>query len=312
MCIGIENMGINEFLICKNKTLILTQTDPDTDMMFKAWGLDGYHADIIFKPQSKFVRGIRRIWTDLFVPGFSMWLGNWKYSIFKYDTVILHASERTRRLPKYIHNIKPSMRIIYWYWNPVNEKSLPQLTHDKNIECWSFDVEDCKKYSMKYNVQYYYSVDHYGAHKNEYDIYFIGHDKGRCEILNALKQNIEKLGIKIRLDIVRNNEKNIPYKEVQRRISKANAILEINQAGQIGITLRAMEALFFRKKLVTNNEHIVQEDFYNPNNIFIIGKDDMSHLEDFLSQPYDTVADSFRNKHTIDAWFSNFFIYKGD
>ena len=37
MCIGIENMGINVFFICKNKTLILTQTDPDTDMMFKAW-----------------------------------------------------------------------------------------------------------------------------------------------------------------------------------------------------------------------------------------------------------------------------------
>ena len=105
-----------------------------------------------------------------------------------------------------------------------------------------------------------------------------------------------------------NNEKNIPYEEVQRRISKTNAILEINQAGQIGITLRAMEALFFRKKLITNNAHIIQEDFYNPNNVFIIGKDDMSLLKDFLSQPYDTAADSFRNKHTIDAWFSNFFI----
>ena len=83
--------------------------------------------------------------------------------------------------------------------------------------------------------------------------------------------------------------------------------MEVTQEGQVGSTLRALEALFFRKKLITTNLNIVKEDFYNRNNIFIYGKDDMEKLYDFIKTPYDKASDQFRNRHTIDAWFLNFF-----
>ena len=37
----------------KLKTLILTQTDPLTDMMFRTWIKNGMNADIIFSPKPK-------------------------------------------------------------------------------------------------------------------------------------------------------------------------------------------------------------------------------------------------------------------
>lgn len=37
----------------KEKTLILTQTDPNVDVMFKSWLKYGLHADVIFKNISK-------------------------------------------------------------------------------------------------------------------------------------------------------------------------------------------------------------------------------------------------------------------
>lgn len=281
-----------------------------SDMVFQGWIKCGIDASVIFSEQCTLVRAIRRMWIDYFLPGYWFWFADWKNKLSKYDVIIVNATERTRTLARFIHKVKPSMRIIYWYWNPVNSKSLPELTKDDNVEFWSFDRADCEKYSMKYNVQYYDSsnlTDDMDV-TIDYDVYFIGHDKGRLSLLKNLMGIFAKYNVSIRFDIIGNHEKNIPYCEVQKRVAKTKAILEINQRGQTGITLRALEALFFRKKLITNNAHIIQEDFYNPNNIFIIGKDDMSLLKDFLSQPYDTAADSFRSKHTIDAWFSNFFI----
>lgn len=299
-------MQIMDIDLLKRKTLILTQTDPNGDMMFHAWKRAGLNADIIFRPQSRLFRLIRRLWADYFLPGYSWWYGNWKNELQQYNTVIVHADKRTRTVPKYIHTIKPSMRIIYWYWNPVNKNTLPKLAQDDNIECWSFDDDDCMKYHMNKNIQYYYELSEI-KNKEEYDVYFIGHDKGRKKKIEEIKKEIQRRKISGKFDVIGEFEKEIPYSEVQKRIGKSYAILEVTQEGQVGSTLRALEALFFRKKLITTNLNIVKEDFYNRNNIFIYGKDDMEKLYDFIKTPYDKTSDLFRNRHTIDAWFLNFF-----
>lgn len=288
------------------KILLLTQTEPKKDMMFNAWLAHGLNAAIIFKPMNKIMRLIRRFWTNYHIIGFDFWLGDWKRTIFYYDTVIVHASERTKRIASYIHQVKPSMRIIYWYWNPVNKYTLPKLIKDKNVEHWSFDIDDCEKYGMKYNVQYYYDTNNMSTDIIEYDIYFIGHDKGRMAALKEIKSAYEHMGLIVRYDIVSEGEDIIPYHEVQKRIKKAKAILEINQYGQSGVTLRAMEALFFSKKLITNNQNIIYEDYYNKNNIFIIGRDNISDLKNFLDVPYSMEAEKFKVKHTIESWMNNF------
>lgn len=292
----------------KSNTLILTQTDPEIDMVYNAWLAHGLNAGVIFRGGNKIVNAFRRLWTDFDLPGYGMWLRDWKHDLEKYDTVIIHASERTNRLPRYIHSKHPSMRIIYWYWNPVNEKTLPDMTKGDNIEYWSFDKADCRKYDMHYNVQYYCEGDAaYTTNDAKYDVYFIGHDKGRLKLLTDMKALLQNKGLHVRYDVVKRPSEYIPYREVQARLCASKAILEINQAGQSGMTLRAMEALFFHKKLITNNEMIVKEDFYNRNNIFVLGKDNLNEINDFLAKPYDASADEFRDRHTIDAWFANFF-----
>lgn len=292
----------------KKRTLVLTQTDPVNDMMFNAWRRTGLNADIIFKPKPKFIRMIRRLWADYFLPGYSLWYGKWKNELLKYDTVIVHADRRTRTVPRYIHSKKPSMRIIYWYWNPVNEETLPQLTKDDHIECWSFDENDCQKYHMNKNVQYYYDQSENTENSTVgCDVYFVGHDKGRKNKIQEMKESCIAKGLSVSLNIVEENQKQIPYCDVQKHIKKSKAILEVTQDGQVGCTLRAMEALFFRKKLITNNFNIINEDFYNKNNVFIYGKDNKEKLCEFVNKPYDIKSDKYRNKHTIEAWLENFF-----
>lgn len=266
----------------KQRTLILTQTDPENDFMFHTWVENGYLADILFKPQPKIVRALRRIWIRHRLPARGIWYGRWKKQLSKYDTLIIHASSLTKDLPEWIHQKNPEIRIIYWYWNKVDRHTVPvKKNGEKNVEYWSFDEGDCQKYQMKKNIQYY-SVPLSGmeAEQNiENDIYFIGHDVGRKKQILEVRRQAEKQGLVCDFHIISDKKLVVPYREVQRQLAKSRAILEINRSGQSGFTLRTMESLFFEKKLVADNIALLDAPFYRKSNIFIIGYDSMDDLK---------------------------------
>lgn len=293
----------------KEKTLILTQTDPNVDVMFKSWLKYGLHADVIFKNISKPLRAIRRVVaTNLPANFLAGWLNDWKNELDKYETIIIHTSELTNHLPEYIHRINPQIRIIYWYWNPVNNHTLPRLVTDSNVEFWTFDKGDQKKYHMKFNIQYYTGTTNIQKENVKYDVYFIGHDKGRKKKINDILKKIKNAGLKYKVDILSDNSKRyIAYNIVKKRIMAAKAILEVNQKGQTGYTLRALESLFLEKKLITTNKSIVNENFYSSKNIFVVDSDDWGKLPSIITSPYDKTVNHFKNKYDINAWFSNFF-----
>lgn len=293
----------------KERILILTQTDPEKDMMFKNWISAGYSANIIFSNVNKFLRGVRRIWMNSFLPGKKLWLKKeWLLTLDNYDAIILHANNFSRHIPKIIHKQNKDIKIIYWYWNIVTPPSSPKKVTDSDVEMWTFDELDAQKYKMKTNVQYYSEFSVKKSANICQDVYFIGHDKGRRNQIKSLQEEFKSRNISSKLDIIDENAKAlIPYDKVCDNIARSKAILEINQEGQRGYTLRAMEALFFEKKLITNNKHICHEDFYSKNNIFILGMDDLDRLSEFVNSKYDESVNVYKNKYNIDAWVNNFF-----
>ena len=76
------------------------------------------------------------------------------------------------------------------------------------------------------------------------------------------------------------------YEEIINAIRETRAILDLNREDQTGLTLRPLEALFFKRKLVTNNAHIKSYKVYNPENVFVVSDNDFTGLEDFLKRPY--------------------------
>ena len=51
--------------------------------------------------------------------------------------------------------------------------------------------------------------------------------------------------------------------------SNSRCVLDSAQEGQMGLTIRVLEALGAKKKLITTNEDIVNYDFYNEENIYV-------------------------------------------
>ena len=100
------------------------------------------------------------------------------------------------------------------------------------------------------------------------------------------------------------------YDEVRKRIARTRALLDIVQLNQSGLTQRVMESIFFRKKLITNNVFIKNYNFYSPNNIFVLGEDDYSHLREFILSPYADVDCFDASIFDVHQWLDRMINYE--
>jgi hypothetical protein len=63
------------------------------------------------------------------------------------------------------------------------------------------------------------------------------------------------------------------------------------------------EAMGYHKKLITTNKEIVNYDFYDPANIFVIDdNEDISIPDAFFETPYKKLPPEVYNKYTVSAW----------
>ena len=96
--------------------------------------------------------------------------------------------------------------------------------------------------------------------------------------------------------------------EVIKLIEDCKIIVEFQRKNQIGLSFRVFEALGTKKKLITNNPDIINYDFYNPQNIFIIDEDNPIVPEDFVNSPYVDVPEEIICKYRVENWVKEVFI----
>lgn len=241
--------------------------------------------------------------------------------IEKNDWIIVFDTGNADGIVKYIQGRYAGKRIIVWYWNPVQRTISPECFKSLNAELWSFDLRDCQKYDMKFNTQFYIS-DNTKRKKyidmKDVDVLFIGKDKNRAEKLIWLEKKLKSQNLtslfyvtrpslksEIRTDIA--YRPNISYLELMGYIEHTKAILDLVHEKQSGLTLRPLEALFFKKKLITNDLNIQNYDLYNKNNIFIIGVDKEDEMGKFIYSDYDnTNYDDLIEKYDLRSWLGRF------
>lgn len=252
--------------------------------------------------------------------GFS--LDNWKTEIKQYDTVVIFDTYYNSGLIKYILQHNNNARIVFYCWNSINTINkridFNRLRNNKRVEFWSYNYEDCLKYNMTYNPQFWNSslIQYENKEDNIYDLAFIGFAKDRLNILNMMHKQCQKLKLNSYFyingypDLNYNTNKNkafMPYVNYINDIAaKSRAILDIVTDESMGLTLRPLEALLLKKKLVTNYTNIKNYDFYCKENVFIIGIDDMAHLEDFIHSKYKEIPQNIVEKYDIKAWEDRF------
>ena len=215
---------------------------------------------------------------------------DWKKKIKNTNKFILNDNGYNFKMAEYIKRKNPKAKVIFSYRNVIDDKNIKVL-EDKNIDTfWTFDNEDAKKYNIYFFPQFYHSCiskEDLENTKIEYDSIFLGAAKDRENIIIDIDKKMKDMGLKTDFRIVHNKNEFVSYEEYLEMIKRSKTITDIVGERQTGLTLRALESLYYSKKLITNNKDIKKYDFYNKNNIFVIGEDDDKKLKDFINSKYD-------------------------
>lgn len=297
------------------KNIIFLVPD-ENDFFSKKISSYGYNVRSIYKPLNQFGRLARKIFYYFKIPLKRIWYNSWNVENSE-QIIILYDSIFGNDILYYIKKKYPLNKLILWYWNPVNKITDPKKFKNLDIHLWSFDKQDCTSYGMKYNSQFYFkNLPIETSSLLDIDILFIGYDKGRLGYLLQLKEKFNALGLRVHYHIVNQNilhfnkyteyKPPISYLKILELISRSKALLEIAQNGQAGLTLRALEAQFFSKMLITNNRDILQYNFYNKNNVFILEHDNYSDLRNFISKEYQAVEKNIVDYYSFENWVKRF------
>lgn len=232
-----------------------------------------------------------------------------------YSQIILFDDYPDLQLIKYIKKYSPHAQIKLWFWNVPNYSI---LQYDKYCKMYCFDYNYCKRHKIKYLRQFYFeeAVKDFLYEKTTYDAIYVGADKNRKKILETLIADFEQYDINYNIKLVmdKNNstllnkkgldylKSPLAYNDVLKISARSKAIIEIVLPNQMGLTWRALEALFLKKKLITNNKNIKTYDFYNKDNIFIFGIDSISDLKSFINSPYVEIENSILKKYSFSTW----------
>lgn len=219
------------------------------------------------------------------------------------ETVLTEIEKRT-----------PIRKAVYW----DSFKKIPALKDTIKYfnELYSFEKEDCINYNMKTSSNFY--IEDKQIKNPEYDAFFFGAKDSRYENIKDLLLHLNKKGWNAKgLFAGKNDEtlldgcvevttKRTPFLECNKFSNNTKVVLDIVHNNQNGLSMRPYEALGLNRKLITNNIHIKEYDFYLPENIYIV--EDFNNInipDDFLETPYKEIPEAIKEKYYITNWLLN-------
>lgn len=102
--------------------------------------------------------------------------------------------------------------------------------------------------------------------------------------------------------------KSLNKSEIISLYNRSNIILDINHPNQTGLTMRTIECIGAKRKMITTNTDVENYSFYNSKNIYILDRKDMIIDENFLITEYQDIDSDTYNLLSIGGWLYSIFI----
>lgn len=241
---------------------------------------------------------------------------------------------------KLLHELKENQKqakYILYMWDSIkNCESVKELLPEFD-KILTFDRNDAKRNPIFIFRPLFYLDDYMriseGNQKPIYDISFIGTGHtDRFRIVLKIKefcmrnnfssyffiylQDIKVYWVKKIFDKEyrkHGKRKNFSFSPLSKQqvldiIQKSKCVLDIERSVQTGLTMRTIEVLGAKKKLITTNEDIKHYDFYHENNILIINRNDPKIDISFFKENYNEINEYIYKKYSLTSWLSDVFI----
>lgn len=221
-------------------------------------------------------------------------------------------------------------KFIYFNWDSFrnSESALKKIKHFDSV--LSFDLLDCDKIKNVKHLPLFYTDDYKSSETNttqNYIAIFIGTiHSNRYQIVESVSRVLEKeTGLKSfkyyffanklifniykllkhefrSIDPNKINFEPLSSASISNKIKKSKIIIDISHSKQTGLTMRTIETIGMKCKLITNNPNVAKYDFYHEDNIFILDVDDISIPKSFIDSPYVDLPSDVYEKYHVDNW----------
>jgi len=245
---------------------------------------------------------------------------------FKYDVILAinPITLRDKDMRIVISDNINAVKILY-LWDSINNRE-----HIKKIfpffnKIFSFDPECSKKYSLTYRPLFFRDLSKSKSNAQSYDISFIGTmHSDRISVLYKLVTHLPShvsgywyIYVRSGLFLFLNrffikdinklpasyfNTSSLKKSEVSSIVQSSKIVIDIEHPKQSGLTMRCIEALGARRKMVTTNSSIKSHDFYDENNVCIIDRDNPIIPKEFFQSKYKEIPDDLYYKYSLDGW----------
>jgi hypothetical protein len=250
--------------------------------------------------------------------------------------LIIKGETITKHILQMLRGAFPRARIILYLWDSI--KNYPNVQENIGAvdKALSFDPADSVANSKVAFRPLFFRRSFASAPKLwrddlDYDVSFVGTiHSDRLRILDELEDQFRRLNLtfkkvyflrtsleyywgKLTDPAYRNHKASdfvttpVPSAAVREIFFKSRVIVDIQHPKQQGLTMRAIEALGSRRKLLTTNASIRTYDFYSPENIRIIGRHGVALCPEFFKTPGVEVPELVYHKYSIDGWLDSVF-----
>ena len=171
----------------------------------------------------------------------------------------------------------------------------------------SFDYRDCREMSLEY-LPLFHTDDVIIRDKNgkyESDFFFMGtyiperyravvefrqRYQNRYKInsyiyiptTSLMKERLKRTSLSS--DLV--STVHMPRATYLEMLNETRVMVDVSNKDQTGLAMRIIEAISMKKKIATNNRYILNEPFYNPDNICVFEADNPQIPDSFVNTPF--------------------------
>lgn len=226
-----------------------------------------------------------------------------------------HHLAYSRGFLTYVKTRFPNSKFAFIFTNPVGTYNYEKLgtLRDYYDEVITFSEDDAGKYGFKLCRDMPYRLpEPSGDEQISSDVFFIGSNKGRYSQLLDIYNKLSDSGLicdfyicdvpekeQVPLPGITYN-KRITYDEVLQHTCSSRCVLEVLQKDCNYASIRTMEAMQYRKKLLTTNKYIGKELYYD-NSIMRY----VENVEDFYSFVMSPCRDDAYALDAININFTN-------
>lgn len=252
----------------------------------------------------------------------------------QFDYVLIFSGDAlSKKAVKMIRDAYPTSKMVLYLWDDVSSSTNVLSFFDIFDDVYSFDSRDCNDYGLKFRPLYYNNTIKTICRewddkrkKYTYKIMFCGTiHTDRYGLTKALIEKCNAAGFRsfyypflpskimffyywiTQKDFRQAKIDEFKYDPLPQNVlasitSDTEIVLDVTHPAQTGLTMRTIESIGLHKKLITTNEHILQYDFYNENNVCLIDRNNPIIPNEFWNSEYETLDSSVYEKYSIDAF----------